>query len=109
MATIRIIAELVYSDANGKIMQSATGFFADFARVNFSHMAIIMFLCCVVICVVVSLLTPRPVYENIRGLTFGTLTPEQKLATRNSYTTSDIIVSAILVLIVLSVLIYFRG
>ena len=108
MATARIIAELMYR--NGGVMDpDATGLFADYARINFSHMAIFMFIACVIVCSAVSLMTPKPNFEKIQGLTFGTLSAEQKAAARSSYTVSDIVVSVILVAIVVSVLVYFRG
>lgn len=109
MATTRIISELVYRGDDGQIMADATGPFAAMARINFSHMAIFMFIGCVIICTVVSLLTKQPDFEKIKGLTFGTLSAEDKAAARASYTISDIIVSVILVAIVISVLVYFRG
>jgi solute:Na+ symporter, SSS family len=109
MATVRIITELVYRGENGKIKDDATGMFAEFARINFAHMAIFMFIACVLICSITSLLTKKPSEQQIQGLTFGTLTAEQKAEARKSYTTSDIIVSVILVCVVIAVLIYFQG
>ncbi len=109
VATMRIISELAYRNNDGKIAADAEGFFATLARINFSHMAIFMFIACVIICSVVSLMTKPPDFEKIKGLTFGTLSPEQKAEARASYTKTDIVVSAILVLIVISVLVYFRG
>jgi len=108
-ATARIVAELFYRDSSGAISADATGLFADFARINFSHMAIFMFIACVLICSLVSLMTRPPDFEKIKGLTFGTLTAEQKAEARKSYTTADIVVSVILVAIVVGILIYFRG
>jgi SSS family solute:Na+ symporter len=109
VAAVRIISELVFRDDEGRISKGASGFFADFARINFSHMAIFMFIGCVIICSVVSLMSAKPDYVKIKGLTFGTLSAEQKAEARKSYSMTDVIISIILVLIVLSVLIYFRG
>jgi SSS family solute:Na+ symporter len=109
VATIRILSELQFALPDGKIDPAATSIFADFARINFSHIAIFMFLGCVIVCTAVSLATRRPNYEAIKGLTFGTLSAEQKAEARKSYTIVDVIVSVILVIIVLGVLTYFRG
>lgn len=108
MATIRIIAELTYLD-NGQLAEGATGPLASFAAINFAHMAIYMFVACVVVCSVVSLATEKPSLERIQGLTWGTLTPEQKREARNSYSKADVIVSVLLAAIVIAVLVYFRG
>jgi SSS family solute:Na+ symporter len=72
-------------------------------------MAIYMFIACVVVCSVVSLATEKPDFERIKGLTWGTLSPEQKAEARNSYSKWDVVVSVLLAAIVISVLVYFRG
>ncbi len=101
VAVARISAELMKEDL--------TGFMHTFATINFSHMCIFMFLFSVSVCIAVTLFQERPSLANVAGLTFGTLTLEQKEAVRNSYSKGDIIASAILVLIVISVLSYFTG
>ena len=108
MATIRIFAELTYLE-NGELIAGASGFMADFAMINFSHMAIYMFVACVVVCSTVSLVTAKPNFDRIQGLTLGTLSAEQKAEARSSFNKWDIIVSVILVAVVISVLVYFRG
>ena len=102
MGTLRIIAEL-------NTEASDTGLWADFANINFAHMAIIMFVISVIVCVGVSLATAPPDFSKIRGLTFGTLTEEQKAASKNSYNWLDIAASVLLVVIVIAILAYFTG
>ena len=102
MGTLRIIAELGM-DAGG------SGIWHDFATINFAHMAVFMFLACVVVCIAVSLMTAPPAESQIAGLTFGTLTAEQKTAARNSYSIVDILVSVVLAVVIISILVYFRG
>lgn len=108
MATVRIVSELVYID-HGVLVNGASGPFAQFASVNFSHMAIYMFLACVAVCSLVSLFTARPSEEQIQGLTWGTLSAQQKADAKNSFSKWDVIVSVVLAAVVISVLIYFRG
>jgi len=88
---------------------SVDGFAFAFATVNFSHMAIFMFLFSVVLCISVSLLTSPPDYKTITGLSFGTLTKSQKQDNDNSYDTIDVVLSVLLVIIVIGVLSYFTG
>ena len=110
MATLRIIAELMYIDeATGQLIDGASGIFATYASVNFAVMAIYMFIACVIVCISVSLATAPPSEKQIRGLTFGTLTAEQKAATKNSYSIWDIIASVVLVVAIISILFYFQG
>lgn len=108
MATLRIICELVFLE-NGKLPAGETSLFAQFAAINFAHMAIYMFVGCVLVCSIVSLSTARPSLEQIQGLTIGTLSAEQKAAARASYSKWDLIFSVLLVAIVIAVLVYFRG
>ena len=81
----------------------------DFATINFSHMAIFMFIFSVILCVSISLLTSAPDYKTIVGLSFGTLTDEQKQAHKNSYDTIDVVLSVVLVFLVVGILCYFTG
>ncbi len=80
-----------------------------FATINFSHMAILMFIFSILLCVGVTLSTTEPEYSKIVGLSFGTLTNEQKLENKNSYEKIDLILSVILVVIVVAILNYFTG
>ncbi len=88
---------------------SLTGFAHTFATINFMHFAIFMFIACVMILITVSLLTEKPSEEQLRGLTFATITPEQKAANLASYNKWDIVASVVIVLIVGAVLAYFTG
>ena len=50
-----------------------------------------------------------PDYKKIVGLSFGTLTDEQRIENKNSYDTIDIVLSVILVVLIIGVLSYFTG
>lgn len=89
--------------------EEATGFLFQFATVNFAHMAIFMFIFSVVLCVSVSLATTPPDYAKIKGLSFGTLSAEDRAATKGSYSTVDVVLSVLLVVIVIAILSYFTG
>ena len=80
-----------------------------FATINFSHMAILMFIFSILLCVGVTLSTTEPEYSKIVGLSFGTLTKEQRIENKNSYETIDVILSVTLVIIVVAILSYFTG
>jgi SSS family solute:Na+ symporter len=81
----------------------------SFATANFLTFASWFFLFCVVFCVGVSLTSPAPSAEKIQGLTYGTLTQEQKDANRASYNMWDIILSLAVIGIVVYVMISFTG
>jgi SSS family solute:Na+ symporter len=85
------------------------GILYQFAAVNFAHMAIYMFVFSVLLCIAVSLVTNVPDYARIKGLSFGTLTPEDRAANKGSYDTIDVVLSVLLVVIVIGILTYFTG
>jgi SSS family solute:Na+ symporter len=105
------IATLFYGLISGtlRIILEVSGDQSWFTTLNFSHFAIFNFLACVAVAVAVSLSTPAQSEAQLSGLTMGTLTPAQRKATRESFGTTDLVISGILVAIVLTVLIYFRG
>ena len=96
---IKLTTELFQNDL--------TGVFHQFATINFLYFCIYLFLFSIVIMIVVSLLTPKPDDEHIKGLTFATTVAEDRAASRASWNTRDVILSLIIVAIVVAVFIYF--
>ena len=86
-----------------------SGIAFSFATVNFAHMAIFMFIFSVFLCVGVSMASAVPDYARIEGLSFGTMTAKMKQEFRESFNTTDLVLSAILVGMVISILLYFTG
>jgi SSS family solute:Na+ symporter len=103
VAIIRLSLEL------SKNALDQNGILYAFGNMNFLSFAAWFFLFCIVVCVIVSLVTPPPAEEQIRGLTFATLTAEQKASNRDSYSIADILVSVLVLAIVAGVMLYFRG
>jgi solute:Na+ symporter, SSS family len=66
LGAVRFILEVVYAG------QTLSGFMGWFVGMNFLHFAIFMFVICVVVLVMVSVLTPAPSEEQLAGLTFAT-------------------------------------
>jgi len=102
LAALRIGAEL---STGGE----GSGLMAQFASINFAHLAIWLFLLYVAVGVIVSMMTVAPTEASIAGLTFGTLTEEQKASAKNSYNIIDIVASLCLILAVIGVMVYFTG
>lgn len=84
-----------------------SGFLYEFASINFSYMAIWMFLFSVILCISVSLITSEPDYKRIQGLSYGTLSEADRISSEKSYSTIDVVLSVILVLIVIGILLFF--
>ena len=105
---VRLGSEIYYQPmiASGQVIDN---FMFAFATVNFSHMAILMFIFSALLCITVSILTSVPDYTKISGLSYGTLTANHRKENNESYDTVDIILSIILIIIVVSILSYFTG
>ena len=105
---LRLGSEIYYQPmiASGQFVDN---FMFVFATVNFSHMAILMFIFSVLLCITVSILTNPPDYSKISGLSYGTLTVNHRKENSESYDTVDVILSIILVIIVVSILSYFTA
>jgi SSS family solute:Na+ symporter len=98
---VRLVAELN--------KESLGGWLYAFASVNFLYFCIFLFLGCVLVLIIVSLLTARPSYERIQGLTYATTVAADKAASRASWNYRDLILSLIVVLVIAFTLIYFTG
>lgn len=105
---LRLGAEIYYQPelASG---EAISGIAFAFAKINFAHMAIFMFIFSLILCVSVSLATAEPDYNKIKGLSFGTLTAEDKQENKNSFDKIDVVLSVLLIAIVIAILAYFRG
>jgi SSS family solute:Na+ symporter len=97
----RLVAEL-----NKEYLEGWLFYWAD---LNFLHFCILLFAICLSIGFTVSLATRPQSIISLQGLTFGTLTAEQKNKTKNSYNSWDIVASLGIVLIIIFILTYFTG
>lgn len=78
-----------------------------FASINFLYFCIYLFLVSILILVVVSLTSPAPSEEQIKGLTFSTTVATDRAASRASWNATDVVLSLIVVGIILSIFVYF--
>ena len=102
----RLVAEIV--------KDSLSGFLYTYADVNFLHYAIFLFVVCVAVLVVVSLLTPEPTDAKLAGLTFATAdqtteaTPDLP-PSDPAWRRKDLWLTVLLILCVAAVWLYFTG
>lgn len=103
IAIIRLASEL------GKNSLSEGSFFHTLGSMNFLHFAAWLFLFSVLIAVGVSLFTPAQSEAELKGLTYQTISDEQKQINKSSYTIWDVATSLLVVGIVAYIMIYFNG
>ena len=86
---------------------SLSGWALAFAEINFLHFCSLLFLASVVTMVIVSLLTARPDYEQLDGLTYGTTAAVDREASRATWNRNDVIHSVVIVAVIVAVFAYF--
>lgn len=75
----------------------------------FQYYSLLITLVCIAVMIGVSYASPAPSYDKISGLTFSTMTEEDRQRTRASWTTKDVITSAFLIVLILIAYLYFTG
>jgi len=86
---------------------SLSGWLRTYAEVNFLHFAIFLFLACIGLLIIGSLLTPPPSDAQINGLTYATTVAKDRRASRASWGSAEVINSVVIVVIILLILVYF--
>jgi solute:Na+ symporter, SSS family len=79
------------------------------ATINFLYFSMILFAVSVAIVVVVSLATAPPTEQRVRGLTYATVTAENREETRASWNRWDVIHTAVVLGLILAAYLYFTG
>jgi SSS family solute:Na+ symporter len=75
----------------------------------FQYYSLLIFLVCIAVTIVVSYTTSPPSYEKIQGLTYATLTAEDRRQSRASWTPVDLVFSAVVLAIIITAYICFSG
>lgn len=78
-------------------------------NIFFQYYSLGIFLICVAVMFIASYATAPPSYEKITGLTYGTMTPEDKVTTRTSWNWRDVATSALVLVLILAAYLYFTG
>jgi len=75
----------------------------------FQYYSLFIFIVSVIVMVVVSYATAPPRPEQLVGLTYGTVTVEDRASSRASWSAREVIASAVVLLLILAAYLYFRG
>jgi len=84
-------------------------FFWIVNNIYFQYYSVFIFFVCVIVMVVVSLWTSVPSYEQISGLTYGTVNDEHRRQSRGSWDRRDVIASVAVLGVILAAYLYFNG
>ena len=97
---VKLIKDFSYAEGS---------FFWVMNNIYFQYYSLIIFLVCIGVMVLVSHLTEEPAYSKINGLTYGTLTDEDRRTSRASWNKWDVIASGAVLAAILAAYLYFRG
>ncbi len=78
-------------------------------NIFFQYWSLLIFVVSSVVMVAVSYATPAPDYAQISGLTFGTLSQDNRSDTRASYTMKDVMMSILVICLIIAAYAYFSG
>src|SRR6187549_627089 len=78
-------------------------------NIFFQYYSLLITIVCIIVFLVVSYATKPPDYAKISGLTFSTLTPQDRLEKRASWNAKDVILSILLVVAIIAIYTYFTG
>jgi solute:Na+ symporter, SSS family len=78
-------------------------------NVYFQYYSLVIFLVSVAVLIAVSYLTPPRGDAQLTGLTYETVTPDQRRASRHSWTRLDVISSGIVLVLIAVAYVYFSG
>jgi SSS family solute:Na+ symporter len=84
-----------------------TGFWYQFATLNFLYFCISLFVLCVLVLLIVSWCTPAPETARITGLTYGTTEAADKEQSRASWNVTDVLLSVLVVVAIVAIFVYF--
>ncbi len=97
---VKLMADFAY--AEGSLFWIVNNMF-------FQYYSILILLVCVVVMYLVSYMSEEPDYARISGLTYGTVTADDRSASRASWNKWDVIASAAVLAAILAAYLYFTG
>ena len=103
----KLVAQVLATTASTR--QVLPGFLLAFGQFNFLYFCLVLFAVSVGVIVVVSLATPPPLPARIAGLTYATTAGQDRQAVRASWNRWDVIHTAVVLGVILSVYLYFSG
>jgi SSS family solute:Na+ symporter len=106
---VKLIKDNPETLVNEAFKYSEGSFFWIVNNMYFQYYSLLIFLVCIGVMVVVSYMTNEPVYDKINGLTYGTLTDEDRKASRASWNRWDVIASCGVLAAIIAAYLYFRG
>jgi SSS family solute:Na+ symporter len=78
-------------------------------NIFFQYYSLLITIVCIIVFLVVSYATKQPDYAKIAGLTFSTMSEQDRKETRSSWNWKDVGLSVLLVAVIIAIYMYFTG
>ena len=78
-------------------------------NIFFQYYSLLITIVCILVFIGVSYATPKPDYAKISGLTFSTMSEQDKMESRATWNGKDVFLSILLVAAIIAVYLYFTG
>ena len=78
-------------------------------NIFFQYYSLLITIVCIIVFIAVSYATPQPDYSKLGGLTFSTLTEEDRRESRATWSLKDVVFSVLLVVVIITIYLYFTG
>ena len=78
-------------------------------NIFFQYYSLLITVVCILVFIIVSYATKQPDYAKISGLTFSTMSAEDRQATRSTWNAKDVILSLLLIALIIAIYAYFTG
>lgn len=78
-------------------------------NIFFQYYSLLITIVCIIVFIGVSYATKAPDYAKMGGLTYSTLTAEDRKESRASWSTKDVILSVLLIVTIIAIYTYFTG
>ena len=78
-------------------------------NIFFQYYSLLITIVCILVFIIVSYATKPPDYAKISGLTFSTMSAEDRQATRSTWNAKDVILSLLLIALIIAIYAYFTG
>jgi solute:Na+ symporter, SSS family len=78
-------------------------------NIFFQYYSLLITIVCILVFIIVSYATKPPEYSKISGLTFSTLSPQDRQENRSSWNWKDVVLSVLLVVAIIAIYMYFTG
>ncbi len=78
-------------------------------NIFFQYYSLLITIVCILVFIGVSYATKAPAYERISGLTFSTLSEQDRMENRASWNWKDVVLSVLMLLLIIAIYSYFTG